>query len=252
MKHAEPEAGAEKVPIWIISFADMITLLLAFFVMLQSMAKSRDNTLMGGVQRSFKLSLAHMGLPDFLFEKRGRLNVDYRKLRYPDEDAPPAADPSSLPRARAEDPRIEELDQVWRAVLRSLETGSPKVNTRRLATHPLFFRFAAGSDAVDAAGQAAVQQLARSLAADYGGHPIEAVVMAAAPEEPDPAARGRLSALRAAAVEDALRKALREAGADGPVPLRAWGCGDGAAFAGLVQDRAGLQVLVVVLAQGGD
>ena len=35
------EEQGEKVPLWIISFADMITLLLSFFVMLQTMCRRR-------------------------------------------------------------------------------------------------------------------------------------------------------------------------------------------------------------------
>jgi flagellar motor protein MotB len=248
MRHAEPEASGEKVPIWIISFADMITLLLAFFVMLQAMAKSRDNTLMRGVQRSFNLALARGGLPDFLFERQGRLNVDYRRLRYPDEAPPPPSEPAELPRVRSEDPKDEELDQAWRAVLRSLEAQTSPARAGRLAAHGLAARFAAGSDALDEAGETSVRQLARSLAADYGGHAIEVLVLAAAPEEADAPARWRLSALRAAAVEGVLTKALREAGAGEAISVRAWGCGEGAIFRDLLPNPAGLQTLAVVLA----
>ena len=69
-KHAMAEAGGEKVPIWIISFADMITLLLSFFVMLQTMASRRDDKLFSIAQDSFRRSMAGFGIPDLVFGKQ--------------------------------------------------------------------------------------------------------------------------------------------------------------------------------------
>ena len=50
-KKKNPDDGKPKVPGWIVSFSDMITLLLAFFVLLQSFAK-RDRS---PLHRIFKL-----------------------------------------------------------------------------------------------------------------------------------------------------------------------------------------------------
>ena len=41
----KPQEEQDKVPAWIVSFSDMITLLLAFFVLLQSIALEQDPAL---------------------------------------------------------------------------------------------------------------------------------------------------------------------------------------------------------------
>ena len=87
MKSKPEEPSGEKVPLWIISFADMITLLLSFFVMLQTMAKSQDGTLFGASQESFRRAINGMGFPDLLLGKQGLVEMDYHKIQYPTEEA---------------------------------------------------------------------------------------------------------------------------------------------------------------------
>jgi hypothetical protein len=78
MKKAPPkEEQGEKAPLWMISFADMISLLMAFFVMLLTMATTRSGKLcetgMGVFERSiqgFRDSIASFGVPGVLGEKK--------------------------------------------------------------------------------------------------------------------------------------------------------------------------------------
>jgi len=51
----QEESGGEKAPLWIISFADMISLLMAFFVMLQTMACERSNELFNTGMGKFEM-----------------------------------------------------------------------------------------------------------------------------------------------------------------------------------------------------
>ena len=54
-KQVQEESGGEKAPLWIISFADMISLLMAFFVMLQTMACERSNELLNTGMGKFEM-----------------------------------------------------------------------------------------------------------------------------------------------------------------------------------------------------
>ncbi len=239
------EGGGEKVPLWIISFADMITLLLAFFVMLQTMAHSRDNTLMRGTQRGFTMALRHMGLPDFLFADNDRTgNVDYRRLKYPDEFE---AKTPEAPPLRSADPKDVRLEEVYRNIVRTMETRSQEVQTKWMATFPLTAKFPAQSDNLDPAVKDILRQIATALAAGAGSRTFEIMILASAPEERDPVAQWQLSALRAAAIDSTLAQALKAAGLTRPrVSTLPWGCGDG----GMIQEIAGghgqCQAVVIV------
>ncbi len=89
MKKAPPkEEAGEKAPLWMISFADMISLLMAFFVMLLTMATSRSGTLcetgMGVFERSiesFRDSIASYGVPGVLGERKS-LGFERTMRRY--------------------------------------------------------------------------------------------------------------------------------------------------------------------------
>jgi outer membrane protein OmpA-like peptidoglycan-associated protein len=59
-KHAEEEGGGESAPLWIISFADMISLLMAFFVMLSSF-NSFDKQEKEKLDATFRATLMECG-----------------------------------------------------------------------------------------------------------------------------------------------------------------------------------------------
>ncbi len=76
-----PDKPAE-VPGWIISFSDMITLLLAFFVLLQSFAYELEEGLFRQGQDSFKRAIDGLGVPSFLLGVHEQPGQNYLRVRH--------------------------------------------------------------------------------------------------------------------------------------------------------------------------
>jgi flagellar motor protein MotB len=81
------EDNAPETPAWIVSFTDMITLLLAFFVLLQSFAKEQDPELYRQGQGAFKRSIAGFGIPNILFGQPELISGPANKKRYPTKES---------------------------------------------------------------------------------------------------------------------------------------------------------------------
>ena len=81
-----PEEEKNEVPAWIVSFSDMITLLLSFFILLQAFAKERDPELFFVGQGSFKRAIAGLGMPSLLLGRQDSQRKEFRRKRHPAED----------------------------------------------------------------------------------------------------------------------------------------------------------------------
>ena len=61
-KHSQTEESGPKVPGYIVTFSDMVTLLLTFFVMLLSLAAVQDEELFNRGRDSFSFAIKNFGL----------------------------------------------------------------------------------------------------------------------------------------------------------------------------------------------
>lgn len=82
-KPKRQEEGAPPVPAYIVTFSDMVTLLLTFFVLLLSMANTQDEAKFKQGQESIERALATYGLSGLMQGKINKSNFEYKKLRYP-------------------------------------------------------------------------------------------------------------------------------------------------------------------------
>ena len=78
-KREPPKEEKAKVPSYIVTFSDMITLLLTFFVLLLSMSSTRiDNAKFERGREAFVKSLTNFGLNGISFSKKKSLSVGSR------------------------------------------------------------------------------------------------------------------------------------------------------------------------------
>jgi len=204
-KRAPEEAAGERVPVWIISFADMITLLLSFFVMLQTMSKSQDFTLFGISQDSFRRAIAGLGLPDLLLGKQAPTGFDYKKLKYPTEE-----EPNDREMKRIIDADDERIRQLFEDLKRQMEVEAGDLAEEPLSVTATPVKFAPGQSVLDDATKGYLGDLVAHWKQNLPAGAFRVYVIGLAREQEDLKQQWLLSARRSTAVGDFLRQVLGE------------------------------------------
>jgi flagellar motor protein MotB len=116
------EEAPSDVPAWIVSFSDMITLLLSFFVLLQSFAHEQQPELFNLGRGSFESVTRNYGLPIWKTGRDQRFKREWFIRRYSDEPA----EEETLPIIDAEE---ERLQQIFQELKERFDTASGEVTT---------------------------------------------------------------------------------------------------------------------------
>jgi chemotaxis protein MotB len=184
----DPKPG---VPMWLVSFGDMMTLILTFFILLVSMASQRKYGLVADGLGSFVAALSSHGLPGRLTEsERIEIFNNFRR-RF---NLPPEPDPEK--RVRFDQASDKEL-------LRALTADA--LAPHRELFQPQVALFDDRSYELSPATRAYLDRLAPTLSPGPG----QLLVIegkATDAEAADPDARAQLAFLRASAVRDWLVK----------------------------------------------
>jgi flagellar motor protein MotB len=221
-KKAEHEESGEKVPPWIVSFADMITLLMSFFVMLQTMAADQDATLLGASRESFRRAIAGFGMPDLFFGKDPGSGHDYRKLKYPMEEA----NEEVKNKSRVIDAEDDRIRQLFGEICKEMEVGTSNPSRENISPIVAPIRFKPGESTLDEAERRTLQNLAGTLASELAPGQCRIDVVARCLEPAPSQKQWSLSARRAHNVATALKEALESGGRHG-WEVFSWGCGSG-------------------------
>ncbi len=239
-KHV-PEEHGEKVPIWIISFADMITLLLAFFVMLQTMSHDKSNAMMTGARDSFVASLSHLGLPDFFFPSDEKTPVNYRHLRYPDE-APEASLPAT---GHPEDPVGRFMEQIKR----TLDVSPGAAATPAAATYPLSGQGSGSTGPLEMDARKSIGELIRQIAPGLTTTGCELTVAGLACDIQDARQQWLVSVRRAGETEKLIRQELSRSAPHMRLKITSLGLGAPAKYSS--SKGAQCSFAIVALTRGG-
>jgi len=221
-KGARPKDDGEKVPGWIISFTDMITLLLAFFVLLQAFARVRDPKLFYLGQGSFQRAIAGLGVPDLLFGKRARPEYEYKKKKNPTE-----ADKDKSNKNRVLDAEDEKIRKLFADLKKTVETKTSDLTNRVVDVMPTPIRFRTGAAELDAAGREFLKTMAVNLAQSLQAKDVRIHVVGLGADATYGRQQWILSARRAEAAEQFLRQALSDQIHRAGWRIDSWGAGSG-------------------------
>jgi outer membrane protein OmpA-like peptidoglycan-associated protein len=224
------EESAPGVPIWIITFSDMTTNLLTFFVLLLSMGHVRDDSLFDDGQRVARLFLESVK-EGFGFTTT---DFDYATVKYtveqPDKDT-----------GVTKDAREEQTRRLFENLRRSMQTMPSQLQGDRVEFSVADVQFAPNQAVLDDAGKRWLSRFCMNVRQSLDPATATLYVVGVADRGAVEGQSRLLAARRSRAVADYVRQALSgsttgraaETTAGGPHwTVLWWGAGPGASWGG--------------------
>ena len=249
-----PQEGKQKVPAYIVTFSDMVTLLLTFFVLLLTLAQVQDPELFNQGRDSFIESIHYYGLGNLLGNKPS-IDLGAEKIKYRTTDPEMSED-------RTIDEYRERLRRIFEHLSQTMTTLPSQLVGHRLDFSITNVRFESGRANLS---DAAIQSLSKycvDLRQNLTAETCTLHVLGLAGDEATEKRQWILSARRAQAVAQFLQEQLARGipgRAGGPTEANSsdwhilwWGAGPGGNWAG--QDRPDpgqSQILIAVLKSSG-
>ena len=232
------EEEGTKVPAYIVTFSDMTTLLLTFFVMLLSLAQTQDPGLFYSGRDSFLKSISQVGL-GMLYGKQKAPDLGNIKIKYF------ISDPGKAFEGRTIDAKEEEVRRIFQKVNCSMATMRSKIVAEKNNFTVTNIRFSPGVATLNEAAKKFLTKFCLDLQQGAGSKAVKLYVLGLAGDERTEKEQWILSAKRAQAVADCLQDILP---LSSQWPIYSWGAGPGGDWVG--QDSPisrQSQILIAVL-----
>jgi flagellar motor protein MotB len=142
-KAPPPEEKGEQAPLWIISFADMISLLMAFFIMLLTMANTKSGKIVADgykferTSAGFRQAIASYGIPGLLGNPDDSLDFSHPQKTYKVADGDSNATTRLLDAEKERIQRIfNELDKMSTTMPSQMQGKRPQFSITPIVFDP--------------------------------------------------------------------------------------------------------------------
>jgi len=222
-KRKSSEEGRAQVPAYIVTFSDMITLLLTFFVLLLTLASEQRPELFTIGQNAFKRALADFGLSGSLFGMSRGLDFKYPKAKYKIEEG------QDVPGGRSIDAGLETV----RRRLLDLEKTMKIMPSQIVGVSKTFtvtdIQFNRGGWGLNKPAKQFLTTYCRQLEESLGTGAVTLYVVGLAAAEAGERGQWQVSARRAEAVASFIKGRLGE---QSNRSVYSWGAGPGGDWSG--------------------
>lgn len=226
------------VPAYIVTFSDMVTLLLTFFVMLLSMSKVQDPDLFYISRNAFVKHIHNVGL-GMLFGRTRVSSLDKHKNKFfiSDTNQPNVT--------RTIDSKEEDRRRLFKKVVGSMKVRKSQIIAKKTNFAVTDINFSPGNSQLNDSAKNFLRQFALGLQANASSKDLRLYVLGVDQNEKDEKQQWILSARRAKVVADFLRQSL-------PSylnwPIYSWGAGPGGDWIGQKTAFSGKsQIMIAVL-----
>ncbi len=234
------EDAPAKVPTYIVTYSDMVTLLLTFFVMLLSLANMQDPELTDVGRDAFWSSISNFGLGT-LFGKRTTPYFGNTKIKYYIDN------PDKLQHGRTIDAREEEMRRKFRKVNSAVQTQPSEIVAKKTNFSVTNIRFIPGQANLNKQAKQFLTEFTENLQQNTEAGAIKLYVLGLATDEKTERKRWITSAMRAQAVESFLSTTIPQ---KLNWPVYSWGAGTGGDWVGKDNPAyKGSHILIAVLRQ---
>ena len=221
-KHQSTEEKGSKVPAYIVTFSDMTTLLLTFFVLLLSLASVQDPELVSKGRESFLWSMKNLGLGMF-YGRKPRPDFGNVKIKYF------IGRPDNLFEGRTIHAKEEEIRRLFNNISRSVKTMPSEIVAKKTNFFVTNIRFASSAASLDESAKKFLSDFCLHLQQDSGSRPVKLYVLGLAGDEATEKEQWIFSAKRAQAVADCIQDVLPSTA---KCPVYSWGAGPGGDWVG--------------------
>ncbi len=214
--------GGPKVPGYIVTYSDMVTLLLTFFVMLLSLSSVQDPELFNKGRDSFLESIRYVGLGTF-FGKQEMPYLGYTKNKYR------VSNPEESPDLRTIDAIEEENRRNLAKLAKHMTITESQVVAQKTNFSITNIHFDTGKTTLNETAKQFLSEFCLQLQQSFVSKPVKLYVLGLANDAATEKEQWILSAKRAQIVADYIRNNLPSASKPS---VYSWGAGPGGNWVG--------------------
>ena len=201
MKRKPIKEEKPKVPAYIVTFSDMTTLLLTFFVMLLSLATVQDDEMFHKGRDSFSYAIKSFGL-GMLAGRKPKPDLGYYKVKYYINE------PDETFKGRSINIKEEKIRKLFNELNRSMKSMPSVMAANKTDFTVTNIRFAQGDARLDEPAKQFLDGFSSQLQQNYGSRPVKLYVLGLANDQRAEKEQWILSAKRAKAAADYMRGIL--------------------------------------------